>query len=66
MPIFVFDGEKDLTTPPDLAKAWFDGIDAPKKAFVILKGAGHNAILTEPDVFLKELTARVRPLAAGG
>ena len=63
VPVFVFDGDRDLVTPPDLARAWFDGIDAPKKAFVILKGGGHNALLTMPDVFLAELKTRVRPIA---
>jgi hypothetical protein len=27
----------------------------------VLNGAGHNAVLTEPDVFLGELVRRVRP-----
>jgi hypothetical protein len=33
-----------------------------------LKGVGHSAVLTEPDVFLHELVTRVRPatiIAAG-
>jgi pimeloyl-ACP methyl ester carboxylesterase len=62
VPVFVFDGDRDLTTPADLAKAWFDGIRAPQKAFVILKGGGHSALLTMPDVFLAELNRQVRPL----
>ena len=65
VPVFVFNGDKDLTTPADLAKAWFDGIDAPHKEFVLLKGGGHSAIMTMPDQFLRELNARVRPLALG-
>ncbi|MBS0473265.1 MAG: alpha/beta hydrolase [Proteobacteria bacterium] len=62
VPIFVFDGDHDLTTPPDLARKWFDGIEAPQKAFVILKGGGHSAILTMPEVFLAELKNNVLPV----
>jgi pimeloyl-ACP methyl ester carboxylesterase len=63
VPIFVFNGDRDAITPPQLSRAWVEGLHAPQKAFVILKGGGHNAILTMPDVFLKELVARVRPVA---
>lgn len=66
LPMFVFNGDRDLTTPADLAKAWFDTIQAPQKAFVILKGGGHSSILTMPEVFLGELKRRVRPLAMEG
>ncbi|MEI9885080.1 MAG: alpha/beta hydrolase [Rhizomicrobium sp.] len=65
VPMFVFNGDRDLTTPHDLAKAWFDGIEAPHKEFVLLEGGGHSALMTMPDRFLRELNARVRPLAAG-
>jgi pimeloyl-ACP methyl ester carboxylesterase len=37
----------------------------PEKQFVVLKGAGHSAVLTSPDVFLHELVTRVRPKAIG-
>lgn len=63
VPIFVFNGDRDAITPPQLSRAWVEGLHAPQKAFVILKGGGHNAILTMPDAFLKELVARVRPVA---
>ncbi len=63
VPMFVFNGDKDAVTPIIFAKAWFDTIRAPKKTFVILKGGGHSAMLTMPDVFLHELVARVRPIS---
>jgi pimeloyl-ACP methyl ester carboxylesterase len=62
MPFFIFNGDRDLVTPPDLVRPYFATIEAPKKAFVILKGGGHSALLTEPDVFLTEMKARVRPI----
>ncbi len=63
MPFFVFNGDQDVVTPTALAKPYFDEITAPQKTFVVLRNAGHSAVLTEPDVFLHELEARVRPLA---
>jgi pimeloyl-ACP methyl ester carboxylesterase len=64
VPFFIINGEDDNITPVDLARKYFDRIEAPEKAFVMLKGAGHSAVLTEPEVFLHELVARVRPVAA--
>jgi proline iminopeptidase len=52
-----------LITPTDLARRYFGTIRAPEKQFVVLDGAGHDAVLTEPGVFLHELVARVRPAA---
>jgi pimeloyl-ACP methyl ester carboxylesterase len=66
MPFFIFNGDKDLVTPTDLAMRYFDSVDAPQKAFVVLEGGGHSAMLTMSDVFLNELVARVRPLASVG
>ncbi len=63
VPMFVFNGDHDLTTPADLAKTWFDTIDAPQKAFALLKGGGHSALMTMPEVFLAELNRQVRPIA---
>jgi pimeloyl-ACP methyl ester carboxylesterase len=66
VPFFIFNGELDNVTPADLAKRYFDSIQAPMKQFVLLKGAGHSAVLTEPDIFLQNLVARVRPIAVQG
>jgi len=63
VPIFIFNGELDNITPTFLAKRYFDSLVAPQKAFVALKGAGHSAVVTEPDTFLDELVSRVRPAA---
>jgi pimeloyl-ACP methyl ester carboxylesterase len=63
VPVFIVDGDRDLTTPPDLARAWFDTIDAPRKGFVLLEGGGHSALLTMPDAVHAVLATYVRPLA---
>lgn len=63
VPFFIFNGDKVLVTPIDLAQQYFEAIEAPQKAFVVLDGGGHSAMLTMPDRFLNELVTRVRPLA---
>jgi pimeloyl-ACP methyl ester carboxylesterase len=61
LPFFIINGSEDHVTPTDLARRYFDTIRAPEKQFVALGGAGHSAVLTEPDLFLGELVRRVRP-----
>ena len=62
-PMFLFQGESDVNTPTKLVEEYFATIEAPKKELVLLRGCGHMAIFSKPDVFLNELIARVRPLA---
>jgi pimeloyl-ACP methyl ester carboxylesterase len=63
IPIFFFQGELDERAQPSLAKEYFDHINAPHKEFVLFDGAGHFAVWTMSNRFLRELVARVRPLA---
>jgi pimeloyl-ACP methyl ester carboxylesterase len=63
LPVFVFQGQHDCTSPTKLAKSYVDSITAPRKVFVAIPGAGHFAVFTKSDEFLKELVKRVRPLA---
>lgn len=64
VPIFVLQGDSDLQSPASLAAEHLSSIEAPKKELIMLKGEGHTAALALPDVFLAELLAKVRPLAA--
>jgi pimeloyl-ACP methyl ester carboxylesterase len=65
IPIFVFQGEEDFTTPTALARHYLESIKAPRKAFVPISGGGHFAVFMHSDQFLQELVVRVRPLAVG-
>ena len=62
LPVFVIQGAEDFTTPTSLAKTYLNSLHAPRKAFGTIGGAGHFAVFTKQDVFLKELKARVLPL----
>ena len=63
VPVFFFQGAQDEVTEASLVQEYFDRIDAPLKKIVLLQGQGHFAVWTQPDKFLKELDALVRPLA---
>jgi pimeloyl-ACP methyl ester carboxylesterase len=63
LPIFIFQGDTDILTPTELAKAYYDEIEAPHKEFVLIRNAGHLACFARADQFLEELIKRVRPLA---
>ncbi|HTS59229.1 MAG TPA: alpha/beta hydrolase [Terriglobales bacterium] len=63
VPIFIIQGQEDLTVVPDLAKAYFDSIKAPRKQFYLVPGTGHELTVPELNVMLKVLTDEVRPLA---
>ena len=62
VPVFVIQGSEDFTTPTSLAKTYLKSLHAPRKAFATIDGAGHFAVFTRQDLFLKVLMARVLPL----
>jgi len=64
IPMFVFEGEEDFTTPTALARQYVESMKAPRKEFVPISG-GHFAVFMHSDQFLQELVNRVRPLAVG-
>jgi len=64
LPMFVFEGDEDFTTPTALARQYVDSMKAPHKEFVPIHG-GHFAMFMHSDEFLQELVKRVRPLAVG-
>ena len=66
LPVVMIEGSEDLVTPSKLARDFFDAIDAPSKEFVSLEGAGHLALINEPDLFQENLVRHLSPLAGGG
>jgi pimeloyl-ACP methyl ester carboxylesterase len=42
IPVFLVHGAEDLVATPEVAKRYFDGIAAPRKAFVLVPQAGHD------------------------
>lgn len=61
LPLFVFQGEHDVLTPPAAARAYFDEVEAPFKHFALIEDCGHFASFRRPDRFLDLLLTHVRP-----
>jgi pimeloyl-ACP methyl ester carboxylesterase len=60
VPVYIIQGADDSITAPYLAKAYYDRIEAPRKAFALLRGTGHLAVWTAPDEFLRRLRMMLR------
>lgn len=63
VPVFVIQGERDLTALPELARAYVETIKAPAKKFVLLPGAGHAPSAALWSLTHKVLMEEARPLA---
>lgn len=42
MPVYLLQGEQDLVTPPEISRAYFEELVAPRKAFISLARTGHD------------------------
>ncbi len=65
IPVFMIQGERDLTAIPALAKSYFDSIKAPRKQFYLVPGTGHEASAPSLELTQKVLEEQIRPLTAG-
>lgn len=63
VPFFVFNGAEDDIAPSSLARDYVARIAAPQKQFVAIPNAGHTAMNTRSDEFLRLLDQYARPLA---
>lgn len=62
LPFFLFQGEKDVLTSPELARRFFDDVQAPVKGFALIEDCSHFAAFRRPEQFLELLLAHVRPV----
>lgn len=63
VPVFVIQGEDNDTAPTPMAKAWLDGLKAPRTGFAAIPVAGNHALETHNAAFLALLDQLVRPVA---
>lgn len=63
VPIILLQGSEDLVTVPEVAKDYFDTIEAPHKEYVLVPRAGHDPNKAMVDAMYKVLAERIRPLA---
>lgn len=63
LPVFFIQGEEDLLTPPDVTRAYFDRLTAPRKQLVMVPKAGHDPNPPLLDAQRRVLKEEVLPLA---
>ncbi|HUO92165.1 MAG TPA: alpha/beta hydrolase [Rhizomicrobium sp.] len=63
VPIILFLGRHDTTTPPEIASDWLARLKAPEKKIVWFDNSAHLPMIEEPGKTLQALITRVRPLA---
>jgi pimeloyl-ACP methyl ester carboxylesterase len=59
IPFFVIDGLEDHIAPATLVADYFDKVHAPKKAMILINDAGHFAMMTHANDFLRILREQV-------
>lgn len=51
MPVCLLEGRHDQCTPPELARAWFDALQAPRKQWVWFEHSAHTPMREEPEAW---------------
>ena len=51
VPVFLFQGDHDRNTPTELARAWFDALEAPYKEWVPFHESAHSPINEECELW---------------
>jgi pimeloyl-ACP methyl ester carboxylesterase len=62
MPVVIVQGELDLTTPTEFARAWLGRAKAPAKALAVIQGQGHEVLSYDNAAFAEALYAHLTPL----
>ena len=61
LPVYLLQGTEDLLTPPDVTQPYFDSLQAPDKALVLVPLAGHDPNEPMLAAQMKVLKQRVLP-----
>lgn len=64
VPVVLFHGVHDLTTPLSLAERWHSALRAPSKTLVRFEHSSHMVMMEEPGKLFLHLIQDVHPLAA--
>lgn len=63
-PLIILAGRHDRTVNSDVAREWFDVVEAPFKHFEWFEHSAHEILAEEPGKLLLTLVTHARPLAA--
>ena len=55
MPVYCVMGDRDRTTPFEIAREYFDALEAPCKSWYFVPHAGHFAMLDNPAAWQRVL-----------
>lgn len=62
-PLIVLAGRHDRSVNSEVAREWFDSVDAPEKHFEWFENSAHEIIAEEPGKLLVTLVRHARPIA---
>ncbi len=62
VPVYVLQGKHDMQTSPRQARKLIDGIDAPRKQFILFERAGHSPMGDDPEAFYQTLDGIMREI----
>lgn len=60
LPVYLVQGAEDLVTAPEVSRAWFDTVEAPRKRYVLVERAGHDPNPATLDAVRRILEAEGR------
>jgi pimeloyl-ACP methyl ester carboxylesterase len=60
LPYYVIQGRDDVSTPTAPADAYFAKVVAPKKGLAVIEDAGHFALATHAEEFVREIERLMR------
>ncbi len=61
VPVYLLDGEGELAARRDLAREWFDGLQAPTKEIYTFENAGHAVAFEQADELHRLLNEVIAP-----
>ncbi len=59
VPVFITQGRHDRNTPPEIAKPWFDALEAPKKEWIWFEESAHSPIREEKEKWNQAVRTQV-------
>ena len=65
VPVYILDGEKELSGRRDLALAWYAQLEAPIKRLYTFENAGHSVAFEQFEAFHEIMTGTVLPETYG-
>ena len=64
VPVLLFQGDHDKNTPTELAREWFEALEAPSKEWVAFHESAHSPIKEEPQLWGTLLREKLLALEA--